>query len=176
VKNSSPVVPSSSKALKDLPSVANRWLSSESSRENRENGQSLATNQPTVGLRFRSLRHRRLRHRPFILSRPVSSGWPRSLKRGGRVFLFSFFLFFFLSFPPALSLFLSRFTLRRSQSRRSVAFDEGCKYRSRTSKFKEPEPETVSSDFYRIRRAPISNSRINRIVSYSLRGGIEELT
>lgn len=36
--------------------------SSELSRENRENGRSLATNQPTVGLRLRSLRRsRRLR-------------------------------------------------------------------------------------------------------------------
>lgn len=60
--------------------------SSESSRENRENGRSLATNQPTVGLRLRSLRRSSpWRSFPAACS-PEAAG---NLKGGGRVFLFS---------------------------------------------------------------------------------------
>lgn len=79
----------------------------------------------------------------------------REFKRGQPSFPFfslPFFLFFYF------------FTLRRMQSRRSVAFDEGCKYRSRTSKFKEPEPETVFLDFYRIRRVLTSDSRKSNLL------------
>jgi len=87
---------------------------------------------------------------------PVSSGVAQEFKKGRPSFPFFFpFLFFppalpslsislFLSLSLSISLSLSFFSLRRSHSRPCVAFDEGCKSRSRTSKFKEPEPETVS--------------------------------
>lgn len=95
-KNSSPV-PSSS-TPKDLPSAVNRRRSSESSRENRENGRSLATNQPTVGLRLRSHRHRR---RVSLSVSSVSSRNGREFKRGWPSFSFSlsFSLFFSFSSP-----------------------------------------------------------------------------
>lgn len=96
-KNSSPVAPSSS-TPKDLPSAVNRRRSSESSRENRENGRSLATNQPTVGLRLRSHRHRR---RVSLSTSSVSSRSDWEFKRGWPSFSFSlsFSLFFSFSSP-----------------------------------------------------------------------------
>lgn len=96
-KNLSPVAPSSS-TPKDFPSAVNRRRSSESSRENRENGRSLATNQPTVGLCLRSHRHRR---RVLLSASSVffGSGW--EFKRGWPSFSFSlsFSLLFSFSSP-----------------------------------------------------------------------------
>lgn len=97
-KNSSQVAPSSSK---DLPSAVNRRSSSESSRENRENGRSLATNQPTVGLRLRSHRHRR---RVSFSASSVSSRNGREFKRGWPSFSFSLsFSLFFSFFSPSVA-------------------------------------------------------------------------
>lgn len=74
--------------------------SSESSRENRENGRSLATNQPTVGLRLRSLR-RSSPPRSFPAARSLEAA--ENLKGGGRVFLFSSISFSFSPSSPSVA-------------------------------------------------------------------------
>lgn len=86
-----PVVPSSSMS-KDLPSVVNRWRSSESSRENRENGRSLATNQPTVASVYAFVPFAIVASAAaFILSRRFFGGG-REFKKGAAELSFFFFL------------------------------------------------------------------------------------
>lgn len=78
-------------------------------------------------------------------------------------------LFPFLPPSLAFSRSLASFILC-SQSWRSVALRrEGRKYRSRTSKFKEPEPETLASGFLpNFRRTPILDScKSNRLPVYA---------